>query len=399
MRPKSGENAGYTLVELLIAVTILAIVAVPLMHAFVSSARTNAKARKLSQATTAAWNVMEEIKAAPLEDILEASVQETELPEGREGPCFISYRYDYGKVTVDRRELTAEVLLSASAYTRTGEGVWDDIRFLSDEVTDYNQTALPHIYDMNPVCDASYLPETGEARRMAALFAGDEAIVQREMSREIILDISKEEEKTLVEVSSSYTWNGTTKRVSAQKQCIYSSKSEETQLRNIYVFFEPLPYPGTDAERIIIKNWDEIPVNVYLIRQGEMPDAATGYRVDVDVLESGREVHSYEQDGALKVYTHLRTNLIENPGTSDGTGSYPHMELRYGTQEGNYAGELTSVVDGAFINYTAQDLTELKGLAAEAAENRIYNVTVTIREKDENGNEKELVSVSGTKEK
>lgn len=397
MKRKCGKNAGHTLVELLIAVTILAIVVLPLMHGFVSAARTNAKARKLAQATTAAWNVMEEIKTASLEDILAASVEETEIPDTMTGVRYSNYRYNYGKVLVDGAELTAEVVLSASAYT--GDGSWNDPMFLSDEVTDYNRTALPQIYDMNPVCDASYLPETGEAERMAAGFRGDVSAVQREMSREIVLEITKEDGRTLAEVSSAYTWNGITKNVSAQKQCIYSSESGEIQLRNIYVFFEPLPYPGKDTERFVIKNWDAVPVNVYLIRQGELPEEAAGYRVETDVLEAGREAGSYGQVESPIVYTHLRTNLIEKSELESKTGIYSHMKLRYGTQDGNYADVLTTMADGALRSYTAEQLTDLKELSAETVEDRIYKITVTIREKDENGNEKELVSVSGTKEK
>ena len=40
------DNKGMTLVELLLAVTILAIIVVPLLHAFVSSARVNRKAKQ-----------------------------------------------------------------------------------------------------------------------------------------------------------------------------------------------------------------------------------------------------------------------------------------------------------------------------------------------------------------
>ena len=45
---KEGQlnNAGFSLVELLIAMVVLAIIVVPLLHSFVTSARTNAKSRR-----------------------------------------------------------------------------------------------------------------------------------------------------------------------------------------------------------------------------------------------------------------------------------------------------------------------------------------------------------------
>lgn len=64
-----NQNAGFTLVEVLIAMTILALIAAPLLHTFVTAARTNAKARKVMQSTTVAQNIMEELKAYSLEDI------------------------------------------------------------------------------------------------------------------------------------------------------------------------------------------------------------------------------------------------------------------------------------------------------------------------------------------
>lgn len=63
------QNKGFTLVEVLIAITILAIIVTPLLHAFVTSSRTNAKAKQLMKATTLAQNVMEELKANSLEEV------------------------------------------------------------------------------------------------------------------------------------------------------------------------------------------------------------------------------------------------------------------------------------------------------------------------------------------
>ena len=39
------NNEGFSLIELLIAIVILSIIVVPLLHSFVTSARTNAKSR------------------------------------------------------------------------------------------------------------------------------------------------------------------------------------------------------------------------------------------------------------------------------------------------------------------------------------------------------------------
>lgn len=68
---KQNKDAGFSLVELLIAVVILAIIVIPLMNLFVSSNRINIKSRKTLRATTAAQDIMEGLKAYDMEEIKE----------------------------------------------------------------------------------------------------------------------------------------------------------------------------------------------------------------------------------------------------------------------------------------------------------------------------------------
>lgn len=64
-----NKNAGFSLVELLIAVIILAIIVVPLLHGFVTSARMNGKARQTQRAVTVAQDIMEGLKAYDIEEL------------------------------------------------------------------------------------------------------------------------------------------------------------------------------------------------------------------------------------------------------------------------------------------------------------------------------------------
>ena len=68
-RRKLNKDAGFSLVELLIAVIILAIIVIPLMNLFVSSNRINIKSRKTLRATTAAQDIMEGLKAYNIEEV------------------------------------------------------------------------------------------------------------------------------------------------------------------------------------------------------------------------------------------------------------------------------------------------------------------------------------------
>ncbi len=64
-----NKNSGFTLVEVLIAVAILAVVAIPILQSFVSVAQVNAKSRRRLSATTIAENMMESCKGMSLLEI------------------------------------------------------------------------------------------------------------------------------------------------------------------------------------------------------------------------------------------------------------------------------------------------------------------------------------------
>lgn len=70
MRRFVKNNKGMTLIELLIAVTILGLVAAPLLHGFLTSAQTEVKARKMGEVTSVAQNVMEVVEGNTFEDVV-----------------------------------------------------------------------------------------------------------------------------------------------------------------------------------------------------------------------------------------------------------------------------------------------------------------------------------------
>lgn len=80
------SDAGFSLVELLIAVVILAIIVIPLLHMFVTSTRINVKSRQTLRATTVAQDIMEGLKAYDLEEVRAQFAP----PEGASGS---SYHY------------------------------------------------------------------------------------------------------------------------------------------------------------------------------------------------------------------------------------------------------------------------------------------------------------------
>ena len=101
------SNSGFSLVELLIAVTILAIIVIPLLHMFITSTKINVKSRQTLRATTVAQDIMEGLKAYTLEEVR----SQFEPPEGAGGsgyhyPTDGFYVIDSSMIQGGVRELT-----------------------------------------------------------------------------------------------------------------------------------------------------------------------------------------------------------------------------------------------------------------------------------------------------
>lgn len=66
---RERSNAGMSLIEVIVAVSIFSIAAAVLLQSFVTSQRINKKSNLYLEATTVAQNIMEEIKSKDFEDV------------------------------------------------------------------------------------------------------------------------------------------------------------------------------------------------------------------------------------------------------------------------------------------------------------------------------------------
>ncbi|MBR5348098.1 MAG: prepilin-type N-terminal cleavage/methylation domain-containing protein [Lachnospiraceae bacterium] len=71
MKKQKNTNAGFTLVELLIASVILALAIIPLFQTIVMSGRLNAKSRDMLKGTDLGQNLMERVTADTMQSIKE----------------------------------------------------------------------------------------------------------------------------------------------------------------------------------------------------------------------------------------------------------------------------------------------------------------------------------------
>ena len=228
------------------------------------------------------------------------------------------------------------------------------------------------------------------------------------VNREIVVTIaSNSKDGTDVKVRSIYSMpsGATINKVETQDQIIYSDSTGEIDLRNVYLFYDPL-YNGTKKqarETITVVNDKGIPCSVYLVRQDwptdqtsdkyknfpffkycEYPDNGSrndNYIVNVRLKEPTRSDSSITgDDGGVKVLTTIKTNIDELDSKkvdaymkeSSDKVLNAHLKLTYSNSSDNYA--FTKTVDGN--TYTAARIMGLSNLAGEIVSDHVYKVTV-----------------------
>ena len=76
-RNRKLNNSGFSLVEVLVAIVILAIISLPVLSTFSNAARINNKARRTENANTAINNIIEEAKSMSLDRLAGGNGQYT----------------------------------------------------------------------------------------------------------------------------------------------------------------------------------------------------------------------------------------------------------------------------------------------------------------------------------
>ena len=89
---KELNNKGFSLVELMIATVILALIVAPLLHSFVTAANTTVKSRQMGDITLASENIAEAVEAAPLKDLLSSEVSANKCFAGATGKSLYTYQ-------------------------------------------------------------------------------------------------------------------------------------------------------------------------------------------------------------------------------------------------------------------------------------------------------------------
>lgn len=373
-RIQQDNNGGFSLIELIIAVVILAFVVAPILGAFVSSARTNGKSQRVLSATTAGQNIMEEVKGTPFKTLIkekgDKTVDDSQKKSGK-------YTITYKNQVSGGNKYTVIATLDAQEYKKAdGE---------TEKVFQFNDKEQAQIFTMNSSYDGAYMPVKNAAKVAADSFSDANALDY--MTKKTVIDIEKKDDGyggtiRSAQISVEYSYGSKSYTEAANSYIYRDASGEDDNLRALYIFFDPLYSNGValPREEIIIHNKSLIPVTVYLIKQEDgTADAASenNYRVDVTVDEPLR-LRNWTDESDYKPLTTIRTNLKFDKADSS----------KWQIQLDDMPSATTTSLDPAVA-------FGLSTLESKVVEDKLYKVEIVV--KDEDGNE--LAKMEGTKEK
>ena len=357
MLNQKQSNKGFTLVEVLVAIMILAIIVVPLLSAFVVSARTNAKARQTMRATTLAQNVMEELKAYSLEtsanhhngtetgnyvvtnaektyetvlgtngvhkavkvttvEITDPVTNEVTTDVTIDGRANERYDFVLGGVKQESAEFDVEINVRKPAES-------DEKKNIENFPAELGSLEMVNIVSMNRSDCAYFAQESGAHSIVASEFARRSELngtpisattLQSMMTRTITIDVNSavdgsETVKVTYEylIPSDYVTEDN--RIYTEYTTIFDNYASKEELKSVYLYYNPL-YGVSVRDKIVVNNNNDLGINVYLIKMKDATYNAyddAGYKPSIAVNEQNAQANNTSH---VKLCTNItRANL------------------------------------------------------------------------------------------
>ena len=420
------DNKGFTLLEVLVAVIILAIIVVPMLRSFVTAYRVNARSREMMRATTLAQNEMEIFEKEKLEVLLDDTIYDYDVDD--------SVKYtstdDATGETMEHTVFTFK--REGTINDETGRQMFDVVVTLdpesgstSDLYYGQNTDALLFMNTLSGADSGAYVQRIANK---VNLNGEDEEVYQLYVNRQLpegttgnnysVDDFAGELQRTITVKIEQVEQGGVTTTVakvnyryrsdygqvpaeyrtySAGDKVIFNNsqtlddEGNPIDLQSVYLFYAPrydyadgslIPGSATGEhkeDKIVIENMQDLPVNVYIIRQNIQkdpndPDSILGvFKSSVGSIENTVPINyavsieineGLNEDG--KTFGNYFTNLNLGP-----SGAVEHGTTSVTLNDTDHVG----------WTYTGDDAVKrakFRALGSTEAKDRIYTMKVAV---------------------
>ena len=375
-------NAGFSLIEVLVAMIILAIVVIPLLKGFVVTQKVNGRAQRLESAQAVAQNVMEALKPATLEEIAQqfnsTDSEGFTLLKSNVGNTQFFFQPDTGNNgSCLRKEIPGAVSKSCSVnsagkfigqstnkYQFAIKGVYENSKYydvrIDIDASHYRNTAgssdtrdssaaaynsIPYSYVASYSQQKDYmflqkLTDEQEVYQQIRVGLGNAALTDADIGkyvqRTITVDIEGSNPVT-VNTTVTYHYLGKTVSGSVDQTRVYASGSyvqtdgTDAVPRNVFLCYTPDYYSnssnnsargGIYLDNIIVNNNNGLPVNLVIVKQKtDTDDQIQTLEQNYRVKVSINEKNIRRTAAAASEHTKLRTNLNTNIAQTDSTSA------------------------------------------------------------------------------
>lgn len=431
---RKQNNAGFTLVEVIIAVIILAIVSIPLIRSFASAAQTSGKAAIKTRATNVAENLMEDLKSMDKDSILKKYGGSITAPNDNgviAGSGTVAYKLELTSENTayddDLNNMIAdgtykiEIKLDPSTYPNINKINFADFNTVNSDTS--------AVFCLSDSIDTKVYSEYVTLNsQLAEDFAKTVDYFEENLKREIRVDITKSGKKIKdkknndveavdVKVTVSYLLADNDKIVPTGREQlqkisrqVYSGSISGNELESIFILYPPrYKAAKKDGDIIIVHNHDSIEANLYVVAQ-DTAKHASEWKDYCKKSTGGLNLQIYEGTVAdtvkggtkepITLYTNVHGDVdYQKKDTSavipvdcflnvdgknkDPEGSKDVFEKKVYNKIVAKKGKFSDADATKALN--AKDV-DGKTLDASTLEDKIYDVTVTI-EKTVSGNE------------
>jgi prepilin-type N-terminal cleavage/methylation domain-containing protein len=376
------DSRGFTLVELILTIAILAIITMPIMNYFTDSAKHSSESRAKQNATVEAQDVLEQFKNSSY-SLDDAGVVCSADPSWTVSVAqsAVGEKYTLTKEeTVDRNtfSVTAEIdPLPSSAPITYKEYVIGTMDTTKDVIASEHGQAL-----LNAEA-AFYGKYKAAVTGTLATKANSLEKFKNLLNCNIVISSEPDSSTSgnkIIRVTYVYSYNGPAddleginKNVATEytySEEVTASSVPAADLENIYLFYTPLN--SNDTVTVQLKSGETSAdfgpgatvsdVNLYIVAQSSLDSSGavvsnipTGYQLQVVRAD---DVSSYFGNAITKVYTNLSNSEISTASA-------------------------TTILSASKLEYSLSHYEEV---------NRLANITVTV-----NKDSKEYVKVTGTK--